>query len=252
MNRAAAIMMMMVLLMLCCSHLTGQKIIIQSNNMADYELMEKEVLKKLGPLPDRLKTVLSNNPDYSNGSVIIQITYFDPYTIGNMKLKSPHVHTADYVQTWKNAYPEEDRILFLFEKQATGNYSFKDFAVTPQLSSDGQLPDIVTDYIKTQILEKEQNDLLNLVYKGINAVKNAFDRRFMKRMIEDAPERLKCRYYYKGYAFISTNSYYFKSDAQERKSDMQEYVTYLIQGKYYRAPLKTRHPIQGDKYSIDR
>jgi hypothetical protein len=28
--------------------------------------------------PDRLKTVLSHNPDYSNGSVIIQITWFDP------------------------------------------------------------------------------------------------------------------------------------------------------------------------------
>ncbi|MDR1197952.1 MAG: hypothetical protein LBK94_02915 [Prevotellaceae bacterium] len=68
------------------------------------------------------------------------------------------------------------------EKQ-NSQYVFKEFVVTQSIE-DGQLPDIVRNYIQEQILEKQNNNIAAVVHKGINVVKNAYDRSFQNAMID--------------------------------------------------------------------
>jgi hypothetical protein len=115
--------------------------------------------------------------------------------------------------------------MLFFEKQ-NDRYVFKNFAVTQQIE-DGQIPEIIQNYIQEEIMKK-QTDIAAIIYKGINAVKNAYDRSFQQKLIERVPNMLLCRYYYKGYSCISTHSYYFKDGLLGLQRD----VFYLYSGKY--------------------
>jgi hypothetical protein len=178
-----------------------------------FDLKQYEQLTQatdINALKTKLEKVIKENPDYGNTKMLIQITFLDPYALGGLKLKSPHIHSDDYVNIWKTAYTAEDRILFLFEKQDK-QYIFKDFAVTQSIE-DGQIPDLAVNYIKAQILKSENNDAAKIVYKGLNAVKNAYDRRFYKKLIESADKMVKEKKYYKGYAYTVYEYYSLKRE----------------------------------------
>jgi hypothetical protein len=212
--------------------LRGQEFIVQSNNAPDLKQYEQVIKsEKFIALVNKLKTIVKNNEDYSNTNIIIQITLFDPTMLGSLKLKNRHIHSLDYVDIWKTTYINEDRIMFFFEKQGN-QYIFKDFVVTQNIE-DGQIPELVRNYISEQILRKENNNITAIVYKGINAVKNAYDRRFQQKLIEHAPKMLMCRYYYKGYTSITTYSYYFRNATINRNAEFRLPLVYLHQGVYH-------------------
>lgn len=216
--------------------LHGQEIIAQSNNVADLKQYESLIkATNISILKAKLENVIANNPDYKNTKLFIQITFFDPAVLGGLKLKTPHIHNTDYIDTWKNMYAAENRIMFFFEKQG-GKYVFKDFVITNAIQ-EGQIPDIVRNYIVEQILKPEK-EISELVYKGMNAVKNAYDRRFQQKLIEHAPKMLKCRYYYKGYTSITTYSYYFRNVTTNRHAELRLPIVYLHQGVYNAVHLK--------------
>jgi hypothetical protein len=160
-------------------------------------------------LKAKLENVVANNPDYRNTKIIIQITFFDPAVLGGLKLKTPHRHSADYIDIWKNTYTADDRIMLFFEKQG-GKYIFKDFVVTDAIL-EGQIPDIVKNYITEQILKPEK-EIPKLVYKGINAVKNAYDRRFMNKMIDNVDKLTTKKKYYKGYTYTAYEYYLLENE----------------------------------------
>ena len=217
--------------------ISAQEIIVQSNNAADYKQYERLAQStSISELRTKLENVINNNPDYKNTKVLIQVTFFDPAALGSLKLKTSHIHSYDYVDVWKDSYANEDRILFLFEKQ-NGQYVFKDFAVTQNID-DGQIPGIVAQYIKDRILMSQKSDFNAVIYKGINAIKNAYDRRFQQKMIEHVPKMLMCRYYYKGYTCIQTYSYYFQNTTTNRHADLQQSLVYLYRGHYHDVYLK--------------
>ena len=216
----------------------GQTLIVQSNNADDlkqYQLLAKKT--DISSIQTKLENVIKSNPDYGNSKIKIQITFFDPSTLGGLKLKSNHTHSSDYVNVWKNTYTNEDRILFLFEKQG-GKYQLKDFAVSQSIE-DGQIPNIVATYIKEHILTAQKDNPEVAVYKGLNAIKNAYDRRFQQKLIEHAPKMLTCRYFYKGYTCISTDTYYFQNEITEKTQSLSLPIMYLDnQGKYQDVYLK--------------
>jgi hypothetical protein len=200
------------MLLTCISmiSLKGQEIIVQSNNAADlkqYESLAKAT--NIKTLKAKLENVVANNPDYRNTKIIIQITFFDPAVLGGLKLKTPHGHSADYIDIWKNTYIADDRMMLFFEKQG-GKYIFKDFVVTDAIL-EGQIPDIVKNYITEQILKPEK-EISKLVYKGINAVKNAYDRRFMNKMIDNVDKLIAEKKYYKGYTYTVYEYYLLENE----------------------------------------
>jgi hypothetical protein len=213
------------------ARLNGQEIIVQSNNATDLKHYEKLIkASNINTLKGKLENVIKNNPDYSATEITIQVTFFDPAALGGMKLKSSHSLSSNYINVWKTTYLNENRIMFFFEKQ-NNLYAFKDFVVTQNIE-DGQIPDLVINYIKEQILHPENNDAAKIIYKGLNAVKNAYDRRFQQKLIGRSPVMLFCRYYYKGYTCISTDSYYFQNTTVNRPDNLKQTVLYLHPGVY--------------------
>jgi hypothetical protein len=173
---------------------------------------------------------MQNNSDYKDKKVkiFVKIYFIDSkYNTlileKNMEVSntnsSSHFFSNDIISV-----PNSLVIKFWFDENA----AFKNFTVQENTNyGNPQIPDIVETYIKEQILMKENNDVDKIVNKGLNAVKNAFDRRFQQKLIEQAPKMLKCRYYYKGYTNIKMYSYYFTNETTNRSSDLQQSIVYL-------------------------
>jgi hypothetical protein len=226
--------------------LCGQKLIFQSNNAMDLKQYEPLVkATNITQLTAKLANVVGNNPDYDS-LITIQVTFFDPYALGGFKLKASHTNSVNYVNTWKDTYAGEDRIMFFFEKN-NDRYVFRNFAITQKIE-DGQIPEIVRNYIQEEILEK-QTDVAEIVRRGINAVKNAYDRSFQQKLIERAPNMLLCRYYYKGYTCITTDSYYFQNLTINRSpEELGQFIVYLHQGTYYDVYLKNWNTVRANVF----
>lgn len=197
-----------ILFIICMPFLArGQELVVQSNNAVDLEQYEPLIkTTNINQLITKLGNVVSSSPDY-NSPITIQVTLLDPYTLGGFKLKTPHINSINYTDIWENTYADEDRIMFLFEKN-DNRYVFKDFVITQKIE-DGQIPEIVRNYIQEEILEKQTN-ITEIVSKGINAVKNAYDRSFQNAMINKINNLLTQKKYYKGYAYFSTNWFNFE------------------------------------------
>jgi len=228
----------------------GQTLIVQSNNADDLKQYQSFAEKtNINSMQKKLENIVKSNPDYSNSKIKIQIIFFDPLALGGLKLKSNHTHSSDYVNVWKTTYADEDRILFFFEKQ-NGKYQLKDFVVSQNIEN-GQIPDIVTTYIKKEILMPKKDDHEDVVYKGLNAIKNAYDRRFQQKLIEHAPKMLECRYYYKWYTCIETYSCYFQNSTTQRTQDLNSTLMYLdSQGKYQDVYLKNWNNVRATIFNI--
>ncbi|MDR2125341.1 MAG: hypothetical protein LBP63_00750, partial [Prevotellaceae bacterium] len=83
--------------------------------------------------------------------------------------------------------------------------------VITQQIEDGQIPEVVRNYIQEEILEKQTN-ITEIVSKGINAVKNAYDRSFQNAMIAKISSLLTQKKYYKGYTYIAANWFNFERE----------------------------------------
>jgi hypothetical protein len=72
------------------------------------------------------------------------------------------------------------------------------------------------------------------VYWGLNAVKNAFDRRFMERLVEWGPRLLEFSYYFKGYAYIQQPYFYSNIEIVNRQNqNVAKNLLFLYEGTYY-------------------
>jgi hypothetical protein len=95
-------------------------------------------------------------------------------------------------------------LVFSFAEEASGNakkFTFTDFKYEESGGGE-QVPDVVAQYIQDQILAQQNNDVEKIIKKGLNAVKNACDRRFQNAMIGNIENLLSQKKYYKGYAYL--------------------------------------------------
>ena len=176
--------------------LYGQRIIVQSTNIDTAPQLERyKKSSEITSAINKLKNVINDNPDYSgkNMSVVVKITFYNPSTISFLPLTRADVYSED--MGWNVAINKNNQITlnFLFAEERTSGKDTKiTFANFRYQESGGgeQVPELVADYIQEQILRKENNDVEKIVKKGLNAVKNAFDRRFQKKLIERAPKML--------------------------------------------------------------
>jgi hypothetical protein len=222
-------------MLLSANLLLGQYIVVQSDNAADLKRYEEQIQSgNLKTLKNKLDAVIANYPDeYKNVNIIIQVAFYDSDKLINRLVFDSQIGRGhhDYLAVWKNKYNNEDRILFFFEKQ-NEQYVFKEFVVTQKIS-DGQLPDVVIEYINNQILKPEA-DPIKAVYKGINAVKNAYDRSFINKMQEIADRLIQERKYYKGYSFGSYPYYTLESEATQTilPYDFCNFYAYVSNGNF--------------------
>jgi len=202
----------------------GQEIIVQSTNKNDITLFSTyKNSPEIASAINKLKTVINANPDYSgkNVKVVVKVTFYNSKN-NILPLNRIDVYSDDLFYIWdSNTSNAGNRITlnFLFTEESIGdnkNLKFDGF----QYQEDGggeQVPELVADYIKENILRPQNNDVEKIIKKGINAVKNAFDRNFQQRMITRVQPMLNCRCYFKGYSCITTYSYYFQNETINRE-----------------------------------
>jgi len=221
--------------------LYGQEIVVQSTNRDDYTLLTQyknspEVIEAIS----KLKTVINANPDYKgkNMKVIVKVTFYNPKN-NILPLNRVDVYSDNFYIWGGNTNGISNRIIlnFLFKEESSGNskkLEFDDFQYQ-ESGGDEQVPELVADYIKDNILRAQNNDVEKIIKKGLNAVKNAFDRSFQDELIKFAPKMLLCRYYYKEYScrFEDTYSDYFQNATTNRTAELQQSVVYLNQDGQY-------------------
>ena len=223
--------------------LHGQRIIVQSTNKDAAPLIERykkspEIISAI----NKLKNVINDNPDYSgkNMSVVVKVTFYNPSKISFLPLNRADVYSEETLLDGVNR-GNQIMLHFLFAEERSGKntkITFTDFRYQESGGSE-QVPELVANYIQEQILKKQNSDDVEaIVKKGLNAVKNAFDRRFQQKLIERAPKMLDCRYYFRKYSCISTYSYYLRNETTNRDADLQQPLVYLDQNNYHNVYLK--------------
>ena len=198
----------------------GQEIIVQSTNIKDITLFStyKNSLEILSAI-NKLKNVINNNPDYSkkNMKVVVKVTFYNTSSI-----IFPLKRIDDLLYIWgSNTGSNGNRITlnFLFKEESVGDskkLEFDDFQYQEGGGGE-QVPELVADYIKENILRPQNNDVEKIIKKGLNAVKNAFDRSFQQQMIDNAPPLFPQKKYYKGYAYFGFNWFNFKVNENQDK-----------------------------------
>ena len=172
----------------------GNLVYVQSANFADMKAWADKIGRNASALKIvPFKTVLAQHNDVQNGTyddLRVDIVMYDPFCIGSRFLKKPNAMTAeDYIQNW-NGRVTGDKILFFFQKPSRDaeDYEFKRLEASPELKNK-QLPEFITGYIEKNILAKTKTSEETLI-AGINALKNAFDQQFKKRLQEIGPVEL--------------------------------------------------------------
>lgn len=208
-----------------------QTLQIHYTYFTDSTSIGQETRQRVADLLVKLGEVL-DHPDIST-SLPIDVVFLHPDYLGSLQFKDNAKHNAqqNFVQWWNSQYDNSLRLLFFFEKVGS-QYQFKVFEATPAVR-DMQLPDLVYNYINEQIIAPHTNEPKEAVYWGLNAVKNAFDRRFMERLVEWGPRLLEFSYYYKGYSYITHPYYYFEYETTSRTGSISHPLSYYHEGNYY-------------------
>jgi len=210
-----------------------QTLQIHYTYFTDSTSIGQEIRQRVADLLVKLGEVL-DHPDIST-SLPIDVVFLHPDYLGSLQFKDNAKHNAqqNFVQWWNSQYDNSLRLLFFFEKVGS-QYQFKVFEATPAVR-DMQLPDLVYNYINEQIIAPHTNEPKEAVYWGLNAVKNAFDRRFMERLVEWGPRLLEFSYYFKGYAYIKPpNPYYYSEyETTSRTGSINHPLSYYHDGNYY-------------------
>jgi len=220
----------------------GQEIIVQSTNKKDITLFSTyKNSPDIASAINKLKSAINANPGYSgkNMKVVVKVTFYNSKN-NILPLNRIDVYSDGLSYIWdSNTGSTGNRITlnFLFTEESVGdskNLKFDGF----QYQEDGggeQVPELVANYIRENILRPQNNDVEKIIKKGLNAVKNAFDRGFQDELIKFAPKMLLCRYYYKEYScrFEDTYSNYFQNTTTNRAAELQQSVVYLNQNGQY-------------------
>jgi len=207
------------LLILIPVFLFGQGIIVQSTNKNDFQLFEfYKKSPEINSAISKLKEVINNNPDYKgkNMNVVVRITFYNP-AFTTLKLKRTEAYSDDMF-SWSAFTGTGNKITLCFEfEEKSNNYVFVDFKFMEEGGNE-QVPELVANYIRDRILKEENNKKVeDIVKKGINAVKNTFDRSFQQKMIDNIQPLLPQKKYYKGYSYGGFNWFNFETIENQDK-----------------------------------
>ncbi|MCG8698345.1 MAG: hypothetical protein MI922_09860, partial [Bacteroidales bacterium] len=179
----------------------------------DEQNLKDELNTNLSSVMNKFNTILNNHPNYNSNDVSIDIIFFDPTHIATLKLKSKYIHSANstLIKKWNEINSSNARVLIYFIKTGKDQYVFNKFTVTEPLS-ESQLPTYVTNYINKYIIEPVKGDYKKIVYKTVNAIKNAFDQQYKHNLITAPNDLIPVKTYYKGYSQIGYSFYNFKNE----------------------------------------
>jgi len=203
----------------------AQVVNIQSNNPEITNLKKQFVNTELKEIIERFEKVISNYDAYNKNDLKIDIIYFDSLNTGSLDYTNPRIDSELIINKWKTKYIGEERVLFFYIKERN-IYTLKSFVLSEGLNY-GQIPDIVGKYIRNEIVLK-QNTEKDQLYFGLNALKNAFDQQFKKKLEDMGPKMLSFKYYYKGYSYIPQYYCYFKYEETERNESLNKELQYKL------------------------
>ena len=161
--------------------LQAQEIIVQSTDKKDLQLLTQyKNSPEITAAINRLKAVIGASPDYGskNMNVAVKVTFRNPVT-NILNLKRDEIYSDTWIAFPVNA-GNKITLSFSFEEKHAGDtkkFTFTDFNCEESGGGE-QVPDVVARYIQDRILAQQNNDVEKIIQKGLNAVKNAFDRRF--------------------------------------------------------------------------
>ena len=199
--------------------LFGQGIIVQSTNKKDFRLFGiYKQSPEISTAINKLKITIDENPDYSgkNMFVVIKITFYDLH-FASLQLRRTETYSDDLFR-WTTSLPDTgNKIILCFDFEENANECvFKDFKYREE-GGNVQVPELVAEYIRDQILKKENNNQQEIVKKGINAVKKAFNKTFQQQMIYNTNPLLPQKKYYKGYTYFKFDWFNFKPIENQNK-----------------------------------
>ncbi|MFP4047843.1 MAG: hypothetical protein ACLFT4_08835, partial [Bacteroidales bacterium] len=197
---------------------------IQYNNEDDKKSDHAIEIEDISEKKVAFDEMLNTTEFYESGSITLQIVFYDRTTLGPFQLKDKHknVTAETYVSKWNTQHANEKRILILFVKdQHDGNYKFTNFEV----SNLPHIFPVVENYIQEQIMAKSDSTA-QVINDGLNALKNAYDDQFKKRLVEMGPKMLDFKYYYKGYSYIPQSYYYFEYEETSRSIELGNKLEY--------------------------
>jgi len=197
---------------------------IQYNNEDDKKSDHAIEIEDISEKKVDFDEMLNTTEFYESGNITLQIVFYDRTTLGPFQLKEKHknVTAETYVTKWNAKHSNEKRILMLFVKdQHDGNYEFTNFEV----SNLPHIFPVVKEYIQGQIMA-QSDSTAKVINDGLNALKNAYDDQFKKRLVEMGPKMMDFKYYYKGYSYIPHPYYYFEYVETSRNSELNNKLEY--------------------------
>ena len=195
----------------------GQGIIVESTNKDDFSLFAQyKSSPEITSAINKLKAIINANPNYAekNMSVVVKVIFYDP-AINILKLQQVDIYSDLYIWGANTNNTGNQIVLnFIFTEELSGSskkITFTKFQYQ-ESGNNEQIPELVENYIQEKILKQQHQDVEIIVKKGLNAVKNAFDRRFMNKMPEIAENMMREKKYYKGYSYATYPYYGFQSE----------------------------------------
>ena len=192
----------------------GQEIIVQPTNQETAPtFLRYKNSPEITSAINKLKNVINGNSDYSgkNMSVVVKITFYNRSMIFLLPINRTDVYPD--IMLWGILKGNQITLHFVFDEEGFGKdtkITFTKFLYQEGGGSE-QVPELVANYIQEEILKKQSSDdVETIVKKGLNAVKNAFDRSFQQKMISNIPPLLPQKKYYKGYSYAGFNWFNFE------------------------------------------
>lgn len=180
----------------------SEALLAHFNNFGDEGVMSADVRAQVNIGAFKKIVSESGNPETE-----IQIVFYDPTALGYYVLKDPVPLNVDgYIQKWKQAHVDRNRILFLFNKDQN-KYVFLKLTATQNVT-DGQLPEIVCNYISEKIITVLTSTYQEAIQQGMNAILNAYDPKYKNTLVTVGTGMLAYSKYYKGYCYPSQLLYY--------------------------------------------
>jgi len=215
--------LLLILLLLCSVQvLHGQRLTTQSSDRHHERLLREG---KVGRLMLNFGRVVGND------QMTIQVVFLGPY-MGNLTV-GVRGGIPGYILQWRNNNANADKILFLFQRTQPGEYTFRDFAVTQRIQNT-QLHEIVLEYIRDQILRPiESTNVEEIVFRGLNAIKNAYDRSFQQAMVNNARTLLTQRRFYRGFAYAAFDWFNFIAVENQNRMPYDLEVLYRRENSGY-------------------
>ncbi len=219
------------LLILYSSITNSQTLNIYYNNTIDEKDQKQTLINDISDIKTKFGNVLDEHPDYTRSDITIDIIFLDTSMVCNLILEGSHNAKNLLVNNWLLSHQTSPSILLYFVKR-NGVYVLRSIKVSDVLLN-GQIPQIVLDYIHTQIANPLSKDYKACSKATINAFRNAFNLNHKETILTEGPLMRKCTYYYKGFAYIDVKYFYTQMENISRPSYYSDQIDYYFNSEYY-------------------